>query len=295
MRIILSMFAVFVAIFVTTATAQNDNKAKFSIGAIADCQFANQDNYGERLYRRSPKKLEDTVRHLNSFNLDHVVHLGDFIDTDWNSFDLLKPITNQLKHPLYHVLGNHDFSVADNKKHLVTAKLNMPARYHSFKHKNWRFIITDGNDISTHAWPVDSAEYKAAKSLHADHYPDRETWNGAFSKKQINWLTSELVDAEKLDEKVVIYSHFPIYPANEHNVWNDQELLSLLKSHKSVKLWLNGHNHDGNYAKINDIHFLTLKAMVNTEETAYTRLDFDENHIKVIGFGRQESMILPFK
>jgi manganese-dependent ADP-ribose/CDP-alcohol diphosphatase len=290
MRFLFSIICCFILISGTMAKADD-----FSIGAIADCQFADQPDLGERLYRLSPGKLEKAISHLNDNDLDYVIHLGDFIDKGWESFDTLMPITDELKHPLYHVLGNHDFSVADDKKALVFEKLNMPTRYYSFVHKGWRFIITDGNDISFQGWAKGSTNYNEAKALHKNQYSDRETWNGALSDKQLSWIKSELELAKKVDEKVALYSHFPIFPANEHNLWNDNDVLSLVSSYAAVKLWLNGHNHAGHYGEYKGIHFLTLKGMVDTEQTSYSKIDFLDDKIIVHGFGRQQNMTLPLK
>ena len=65
------------------------------------------------------------MEHYNKLNLSFVVHLGDFIDRDFESFDKVVPIYNRLKAPHYHVLGNHDFEVADDKKALVPTKLGL--------------------------------------------------------------------------------------------------------------------------------------------------------------------------
>ena len=96
----------------------------FRFGAVADCQYCDKTS-GKRKYDLSPKKLSACVKHYNKLNLSFVVHLGDFIDRDFESFDKVVPIYNRLKAPHYHVLGNHDFEVADDKKALVPAKLGL--------------------------------------------------------------------------------------------------------------------------------------------------------------------------
>ena len=63
------------------------------------------------------------MEYYNQLELAFAVHLGDFIDWDFGSFDKVVPIYNRLKAPHYQVLGNHDFSVADDKKALVPAQL----------------------------------------------------------------------------------------------------------------------------------------------------------------------------
>ena len=80
----------------------------FRFGAIADCQYCDKTS-GTRKYSDSPRKLHECVAHYNKLDLTFVVHLGDFIDRDFASFDVVGPIFGQLKAPRYHVLGNHDF------------------------------------------------------------------------------------------------------------------------------------------------------------------------------------------
>ena len=74
-----------------TLSAPADD-APFTFGAIADCQYCDADTGGVRFYRNSPAKLEAAVKHLNTLDLKFTVHLGDFIDKDWESFDVVGPI-----------------------------------------------------------------------------------------------------------------------------------------------------------------------------------------------------------
>ncbi|MEK9784277.1 MAG: hypothetical protein VW312_06495, partial [Opitutales bacterium] len=62
-----------------------------------------------------------------------------------------------------HVLGNHDFEVADEYKELVPKKLGMPSKYYDFKIKNWRFICLDGNDLSFIAYPKGTEKYRESE------------------------------------------------------------------------------------------------------------------------------------
>jgi hypothetical protein len=53
---------------------------------------------------------------------------------------------------------------------------------------------------------------------------------------------------------------------------------------------MNGHNHRGNYAFQNGIHFVNLKGMVETEtENAFSIISFSDKQIEIKGFGREES------
>ena len=64
----------------------------------------------------SDEKLKQCVDNFNTMHLDHVFHLGDFIDQERKSFDIVLPIIKQLNAPITLVLSNHDFSVSDEFK-----------------------------------------------------------------------------------------------------------------------------------------------------------------------------------
>ena len=45
-----------------------------SIGIMADCQYADQDPRGERIYRKSPEKLEACIDSFNRLELATQIH-----------------------------------------------------------------------------------------------------------------------------------------------------------------------------------------------------------------------------
>jgi hypothetical protein len=58
---------------------------------------------------------------------------------------------------------------------------------------------------------------------------------------------------------------------------------------------MNGHNHTGNYALQNGIHFVNLKGMVETEnENAFSVVSFTGQKIEIKGFGREANRLLVF-
>jgi predicted phosphodiesterase len=270
-------------------------KYKFSFGAIADCQYCSGPNRGSRHYSSSAKKLHQCVRELNSHDLKFVIHLGDFIDRDYASFDKVLPIYQSLKMPAYHALGNHDFDVADKWKAKVPERMGMKSKYYDFSIEDWRFIVLDGNDVSFHAYPKDSSEYREAEVYYRENKIRSPRWNGAVGEKQLTWMKEVLKGAEKKGEKVVLYCHFPVYPADPHNLWNAKEVISILETFSCVKAYINGHNHKGKYGQKNGIHYLTLKGMVETESNAYSIIGIFQDRIKVIGYGRESDRILLLK
>ena len=217
-----------------------------------------------------------------------MVHLGDFIDRDFESFDVVAPIYNRLKAPHYHVLGNHDFSVADDKKALVPKRMGLKKRYYDFTHKTWRFIVLDGNDVSLYAYPKDDPRTKAATAFHRRLKAGTPTWNGGASDKQLKWIESRLKLATQAGERVVLFCHFPVYPANVHNLWNHEAVTNLLAKYPCVAAYINGHNHAGNYGKKGGIHYLTMKGMVDTLKNSYGVIEVYEDRLALKGYGRQE-------
>lgn len=270
-------------------------RPQFSIGAIADCQYAAEPDASPRLYGTAPGKLAAAVADFNNQKLAFVVQLGDFIDRDWTSFDTLLPIAQRLRHRWRFVLGNHDFAVAEDRKLAVPARLGMPARYYSFVEHGWMFVVTDGNGLSSYGWPAGSANDIRSHAVHACLYPAAPLWDGGIDEAQMDWIEARLVEADQRGLKVMMLSHFPVYPANPHNLWNADAVTAMLARHPSVKLWLDGHNHDGNYGIRDGIHYVNLKAMLDTSETAYARLDVFADRIELRGFGRQPSMTLPLR
>jgi manganese-dependent ADP-ribose/CDP-alcohol diphosphatase len=271
------------------------DKPLFSIGAIADCQFAEEPDAPPRLYHTAPGKLAAAVEDFNQRPLSFVVHLGDFIDKDMKSYDALLPVAGRLRHPWQFVLGNHDFAVADADKARVSAKLGMPARYHSFVSHGWMFIVTDGNGLSSYGWAEGSAEHAHSMAVHAAHYAEKPLWDGGIDETQLRWLDARLSEADRRGLKVMLFSHFPLWPENPHNLWNAPDVISLLERHPSAKIWLDGHNHEGNYGLRAGIHYVNLKAMLDTEQTAYAYLDFYADRVVLHGVGRQESMVLKLR
>lgn len=275
-----------------TAKAQS---ASFSFGLIADCQYCQVEGTGTRKYSLSDTKLKSCVEHLNTMDLAYTIHLGDFIDRDWESFQVVNPIYQQLKMPGYHVLGNHDFSVADHRKSEVREHMGMPANYYDFKVNDWRFIVLDGNDISFHAYPTESKQYQFARDYYEQNKIDSPKWNGAIGEQQITWLKQTLKKASNKGEKVALFCHFPVYPANVHNLWNAAEIIDILESYPVVKAYINGHNHEGNYGWKNGIHYLTLKGMVDTEESSYGVVQVLKDRFELLGFGRENNRTLHFE
>lgn len=270
--------------------------AQVKIGVFADCQYVDSDTKGVRYYRNSLEKLDDCISAFNkNKELEFVVGLGDLIDEDIRSFKAVNKVLSNSVHNVYHVTGNHDFSVNPEDLEKVLPALNMKKGYYTFQKEGWQFIFLNGNEItfnSNNEKTVKLAE-QTVQELKAKNLPNAHTWNGGLGDKQIQWLQKQLDKAEQKDRKVVLFCHYPLLPFEDHVLWDGKEVLKALKKYNCVKAWINGHNHAGGYASEGGIHFVTMKGMVDTEfESAYSMITFFEKEIKIEGFEREESRIL---
>ncbi|WP_428912037.1 metallophosphoesterase [Niallia sp. Krafla_26] len=278
----------------TSAFAKSEEKPKIEIGIVPDAQYCDCDVNGVRFYRNSLDKLMEAAKTFNQEDVDFTVQTGDLIDRDLPSFSTVLPFYNMIEGPKYHVLGNHDFPVTSDK---VVDILDMPNQYYDIKYKNWRFVFLDTNDLSLYANPVGSEKYQQAQTmyntLNNNNEINAQTWNGGVSDEQLTWLRGVLKKAAQTNEKVVVFSHMPVYPANEHNVWNDDAVMAELEAAGNVVAYINGHNHAGNYGVKNGIHYVNLKGMVDTADTnSYSILRIYKDRLEIDGFGRETDRIL---
>lgn len=278
------------------ASGRTGTSSVVSFGVIADCQHADKPD-DERLgrhYRLSLQKLREAVDGLNRPRPDFVVNLGDAIDEDHRSYEAVLPIFRELKAPLLHVLGNHDYAVGDEWKTGVPARFGLEDTWGSFRAGGWRFLRLDGNEISLFAHPAGSPAWRRAREVRAAFSPEPADYNGAISSRQLAWMEEEIGAARAAGERVVIFCHYPIWPENPHNLWNWREVGDLLLDHRrTVAAWMNGHNHAGGHAERDGVHFLTFRGMVDTTENAWAEVRLSARQIEVIGHGRESCRRLP--
>ena len=278
--------------------SDQSQKPLFTFGIITDVHHCNAQPEGTRFYNQSASRLRDAVGSLKADSADFLINLGDLIDRDYASFEPVLKIIDSSGLRTYHCLGNHDFSVdARYKKRLP---LPMPDRsgYYSFTVDNFRFIILNGNEVSTYAQSGKAAIKKTEEyiaSLKAEGMTNALDWNGGLGIKQIEWLGLQLDEASSKNEKVFIICHFPSYPENEHNLLNYREINALLGNYHNIIAWFSGHNHAGNYGNFNMIHFVNLKAMVETDKAgAWSLVEVYRNKLWIKGSGRERSQILAY-
>lgn len=290
MKTKLIILYVFICLYSISCTTQN---YPIRFGVIADIQYCDCDTRGSRFYRNSLSKLENCVNDLNQQKVEFTVNLGDLVDRDTEAnLDAIVQRLNKLDNPLYNTTGNHDYEgVKDNDA--LYKKLNMSAAYYSFKKEKWRFIMLNTNEIASYVTSEDTQKEELAsmkQRIKEEGRKNGASYNGGISKKQLNWLESELQKAQENKENVIILSHHPLYAAVGLTALNDLEILDVLSNYPCVKLSISGHHHPGDYGIYKGIHFITTEGMIETEnENAYAVVDIYTDKIDFRGKGRTKS------
>ena len=274
--------------------------APLNIGLVADPQYADIDTWNTRFYRQSIDKLNQAVEHFNQHDLSFCVNLGDLIDKHWQSYDAIFAPLAKAKHKFHHVLGNHDFDLLDEFKSRVPDRLGMTKRYYSIAIEQWQFVFLDTTDVSLYAQPENTKPYSEAdeelKRLKSTGAKNAQSWNSAISQLQLDWFDETCKTAAKQQQRVIVFSHHPVFPANEHNTWNSTRILEVVTRNRNVVAWLNGHNHAGNFGVHNDVPFVTLQGMVETKDAnSFAVAKLHQDRLELVGHGREQSRELLFR
>ncbi|HEV2900937.1 MAG TPA: metallophosphoesterase [Pseudaminobacter sp.] len=292
-----AMFAPFGGFSVNPALAQSGPLFRF--GIVADPQYAPvvPNVRANRYYANSLWKLSEAIEVFNREDLQFVATLGDIIDRHWESYTHILPVYDQLKHERFFLLGNHDYDVAPEYLASVVRTAGMEKAYYDFAGGGYRFIVLDGNDVSLFAPPKDDPRREIAQKrlddLKATGAVNAQTWNGSLGDEQFAWLEATIKKAQAAGEKVIVMGHYPVYPVNEHNMWDSERIVELLTGSPNVVAYFNGHNHAGNFGELNGKYFVNFKGMVDTPATsAYSIVEVHQDRIEIRGFGREESRTL---
>lgn len=288
------LFAVCLLGLIMAGGCQNGNRDNcFEFGIIADTQYAEKDSLGERNYRDAILRLEECVVDFNNRELAFLIQLGDIIDGGDNAAKELEMVTlvfNRLKAVKYHVPGNHDFWGVDRE--VVLSTLGMERAYYDFSIGRWRFVVLDTMDIAiSGGWPKESENYREGEKLLAELTEkgavNAVDWSGGIGETQKRWLGKVLSEAEGQGQKVIVFGHVPLLPADDvHNLWNSEEIVKIFESYGCVSAYFCGHRHGGGYFEQKGIHYITVEGMVEAgQENAYGVVQLCGNRLEIKGRG----------
>ena len=277
------------------------------IGIITDLQYANADSIGKRNYRDSIGKFLEAVGALEEEGVDAIFNLGDSLDHDWYSLTAVSELFSSIRLPFYNLLGNHDFLVPDEKKDEICPLLRIPNSegYYTVSMTDpesgyvWRFVFLNGNEISLYAARTNE-ERQAAQKVR-EKYPLEDgtlskDWNGAMSRKQLDWLDTQLSNAQKDAERVIVCNHFPLfcqggpYSVSQsvplanllplyfaklgYSLWNADELLEILDKYPGlIKGYWAGHLHEGSFGIRAGVPHITFRGIIESEPNAWAVME----------------------
>ena len=210
-----------------SAPAMAQGGPLFRFGVVADPQYSPvpPNLTLQRYYSNSLWKLSSAIAEFNKEDLAFVVTLGDIIDRGYESYAHVLPLYDQLRHPRFFLLGNHDYSVAGDYLASVLRTTGLQKPYYDFAGGGWRFVVLDGNDVSLFSTPAGSEQRRlAAEKIDAmakAGAANAQVYNGTLSEAQFTWLDATLARAEAAGERTIVLGHYPIFPTNEANLWDD--------------------------------------------------------------------------
>ena len=209
----------------------------FAYGIIADCQYCNCTN---GTYGYSIPKLQEAVDTFNARQVSHALHLGDFIQQGFSSYDSVAPVYSSMDSAHYYALGNHEFDITPEEKPMIISRLGMPDYYYDFTKYNWRFIVLESTELAFYSEEVHPDKVAERDALWSAISGDdnAKTWNGGISQEQLNWLDDILTDAESKGQKAVVFAHHPVWPFTRHTLWNYQDVIDILEMHNNVVEYL---------------------------------------------------------
>lgn len=273
--------------------------AQVKIGVFADCQYAPNEPSGTRFYRNSQQKLKEC---LSEFSVDRdislIAGLGDLIDNGFASYAVVNELVRASRKKIYNVPGNHDYNVENEFVDRVDKTAGFKKHWFTVSKKEWMFVFLNGFEISIQSTDVEKVKMARnwIETLKKQNKPNCQEWNGALGKRQLNWLDRQLGKAEVQNKNVAIFCHFPLLPFDAHCLWDSDGAWAILENHPSVRIWINGHHHAGNFAEHNGIYFLNLKGMVETPDSnAFAKIGFGKENIVVEGFGREPDRVMNFQ
>ena len=153
-------------------------------------------------------------------------------------------------------------------------------------------------------------------------------YNGGLGELQLQWLEQTLADAKSKDQRCIIFAHQPVHAPDKPQslIWNSEAVVDIMKvsayspsllfycssaytfpppsfpplfaPHPSpcqaagnVRLWIAGHDHDGQYSCVGDTHHLVPPAPIECGpgERAFGTVAVYEDRIELRWVGRQPS------
>lgn len=241
----------------------------------------------------SKQLFKDEIDQINAEpKLDLVVVTGDLVDRPYESLlkDYCKQM-NELKAPWYFALGNHDVAIGTGfKKDKYLDFMRKNNKNYKFENSYYSFVPKKGYKMIILDATIDNAI----------------TANGKVPDEQLDWLDSELSEAQKANQMPMIFLHYPLkepFPSFHHRITNADEFQAVLDKHKMPIAIFSGHYHATKIYKEGNILHVSTPSLVtypcafrivtvnNMKNKVVFTFDFKETTLKEI---QKKAKILTF-
>ncbi len=220
------------------------------VGVFTDAHYA--EGLTMQATRTCGKSYDKVTRILQFFrDVDVVIQLGDLINVtgdavqDEKNISRMQALLKELKVPCYSVLGNHDVETAPKKRFLP----EHPEGYYTFEVGKFRFIVLDGNYIST------------GESYEVTEWRWTDTW---IPEGQLAWLERTLQETAG-PAIVLCHQNLDDRGDDPHLIGNASQVRALLEKSGKVAAVLQGHCHRGCFSRVNGIPYYTFRALCEKE------------------------------
>lgn len=240
-------------------------------GLVTDCQYAERENTGVRHFELSPQKLDQALSVFNQNKVNFTVSLGDLIDHNFDSYQVILPILEKADSTVFLVLGNHEYYIKGSEFDQSMELLKIPKPYYqSISRDGFRLILLNSNE----KLPTQGKT--------------------GIGSQQMDWLENEITAARTANQKVIVMSHHPLYfPIPGITMYNNSEVAEILEKNSDlVKAHFSGHQHLGGYGQQNGVHYMIFKGMVETLENRFSIVEIYQDRIVIDGFGDEEDKVL---
>lgn len=254
-----------------------DGAEAISVGMLTDVHYADRDTAGTRYYRDGLLKVAEAARVFRDRGVTLAFQLGDFTDVAVDvpaklaSIRRIDAVFRECGAECRHLLGNHCLDGLSKEEQL--AAVGEPHAVYSFDRGGWHFVVLDA------CFRADGVPYRRG---------DFDWTDSNIPHDQLNWLEGDLAAATA---PVCVLVHQRLDCEAPMGVRNAPAVREVLERSGKVRAVFQGHEHIGGYSRIGDIHYCTLKGIVegsSPEANAYAVVDFHpDGTIRIEGFRMQ--------
>lgn len=264
------------------AGAGPENPDTLSFGVVTDVHYADIPPRRQRPCGDSLKKLKQAMGTFQARPLAFLIELGDLIDEDpakLRDREYLQDARKVLEGfpgPRYYVLGNHCVWVLGKEAFLEGC--GMERSWYTFESGSYHGVVLDA------CFTRDEAPYRPGE------FDWKDSW---IPREQLEWLREDLARAR--ERTVLVFVHQNLQDETRPcGVKNAAEVRRVLEEAGNVAAVFQGHEHQGAYARIGGIHYITLRGLIEgseLESNAYAIVHLQGRQgLKVEGFGKQPNL-----